>query len=40
MLVTSDETSDAIALSQLYRDRGDCENVFDELKNQWGRAAS
>ena len=27
---------DATALSQLYRDRGDCENVFDELKNQWG----
>ena len=21
---------------QLYRDRADCENVFDELKNQWG----
>ena len=20
----------------LYRDRGDCENVFDEMKNQWG----
>jgi hypothetical protein len=20
----------------LYRDRGDCENAFDELKNQWG----
>jgi hypothetical protein len=24
------------ALAQLYRDRGDCENIFDELKNQWG----
>ena len=36
VLVTSDESSDAIALSQLYRDRGDCENIFDELKNQWG----
>ena len=23
-------------LGQLYRDRADCENVFDELKNQWG----
>jgi len=23
-------------LAQLYRDRGDCENMFDELKNQWG----
>jgi len=21
---------------QLYRDRADCENVFDEIKNQWG----
>ena len=20
----------------MYRDRGDCENAFDELKNQWG----
>ena len=24
------------ALAQLYRDRADCENHFDELKNQWG----
>ena len=24
------------ALAQLYRDRGDSENPFDELKNQWG----
>ena len=23
-------------LAQLYRDRGDAENAFDELKNQWG----
>jgi len=23
-------------VAQLYRDRADCENVFDELKNQWG----
>ena len=23
-------------LAQLYRDRGDAENTFDELKNQWG----
>lgn len=23
-------------LAQLYRDRGDSENTFDELKNQWG----
>ena len=37
-LVTNDETHDATALSQLYRDRGDCENNFDEFKNQWGWA--
>ncbi|WP_299158306.1 transposase [Accumulibacter sp.] len=24
------------AMGQLYRDRTDCENGFDELKNQWG----
>lgn len=24
------------ALAQLYRNRADCENGFDELKNQWG----
>jgi hypothetical protein len=35
VLVTSrDET--VLALAQLYRDRADCENNFDELKNQWG----
>ena len=28
----------AAAISQLYRDRGDCENNFDEFKNQWGWA--
>ncbi|WP_235823420.1 transposase [Azohydromonas sediminis] len=26
------------AIAQLYRDRADAENAFDELKNQWGRA--
>jgi hypothetical protein len=25
-------------IAQHYRDRGDCENNFDELKNQWGWA--
>jgi hypothetical protein len=25
-----------LALAQLYRDRADAENNFDELKNQWG----
>ena len=27
---------DIRAIAQLYRDRGDAENTFDELKNQWG----
>jgi hypothetical protein len=27
---------DIPALAQLYRDRADAENAFDELKNQWG----
>lgn len=36
VLVTNDSELDATALSQLYRDRGDCENNFDEFKNQWG----
>jgi hypothetical protein len=26
------------SIAQLYRDRGDAENNFDELKNQWGWA--
>ena len=38
ILVTNDKSMDATALSQLYRDRGDCENNFDEFKNQWGWA--
>ena len=25
-----------LTLGQVYRDRADCENTFDELKNQWG----
>ena len=25
-----------LTVGQLYRDRADCENAFDELKNQWG----
>lgn len=35
ILVTS-LTYDASVIGQLYRDRGDCENILDELKNQWG----
>jgi Transposase DDE domain group 1 len=35
VLVTS-LTAEVLTLGQLYRDRGDSENNFDELKNQWG----
>jgi len=28
--------ADIVTIAQLYRDRADCENAFDELKNQWG----
>jgi hypothetical protein len=35
VLVTSLE-EEVLALAQLYRDRADSENPFDELKNQWG----
>src|SRR3954467_3696548 len=38
-LVTSLD-SEMLTLGQLYRDRADCENGFDELKNQWAGAAS
>jgi hypothetical protein len=38
VLVTSLGASDlsGAAAARLYRERCDCENVFDELKNQWG----
>jgi DDE family transposase len=35
VLVTSLD-AELLTLAQLYRDRGDAENNFDELKNQWG----
>lgn len=35
VLVTSLPDS-IVTLTQHYRDRGDSENIFDELKNQWG----
>jgi Transposase DDE domain len=34
-LVTSLD-SEILTLGQLYRNRADCENAFDELKNHWG----
>jgi hypothetical protein len=36
VLVTSWEEKDIMAVAQAYRDRADSENMFDELKNQWG----
>ena len=35
VLVTS-LPDDVFSVAQHYRDRADCENSFDELKNQWG----
>jgi hypothetical protein len=35
VLVTSLD-DEVMAVVQHYRDRADCENVFDEIKNQWG----
>ncbi|MDD2774989.1 MAG: transposase [Gallionella sp.] len=35
VLVTNTEYG-ILSLGQLYRDRADAENAFDELKNQWG----
>ena len=35
VLITS-LTDEIITIAQHYRDRADCENIFDELKNQWG----
>ena len=34
-LVTS-LSEEILSFGQLYRDRADCENVYDEMKNQWG----
>jgi len=35
-VLVTDVTYPLEAVAQLYRDRADCENGFDELKNQWG----
>lgn len=35
-VLVTDLPHDIISLAQLYRDRADSENSFDELKNQWG----
>jgi hypothetical protein len=31
---------EVLSVAQLYRDRADVENGFDEIKNQWGWGAS
>lgn len=36
VLVTSLD-DELVSIMQHYRDRADCENNFDEIKNQWGR---
>ncbi len=36
VLETTLPSKDLLMLSQRYRDRAEAENVFDELKNQWG----
>ncbi len=35
-VLATNATYELAAIGQLYRDRCDCENGFDELKNQWG----
>jgi len=35
VLVTS-LANEVLSIAQLYRDRAEAENIFDELKNQWG----
>ena len=35
-ILVTNAAYDVAAIGQLYRDRCDCENGFDELKNQWG----
>lgn len=36
MLVTNWAGRELLAVAQMYRDRAGAENLFDELKNQWG----
>jgi hypothetical protein len=35
-VLVSSLDEEILAFGQLYRDRADCENNFDEMKNQWG----
>ena len=36
VLVTTAAVEEVLSVAQLYRDRADAENIFDEMKNQWG----
>jgi len=36
VLVTTAPLEDVLSVAQLYRDRADAENIFDERNNQWG----
>lgn len=38
VVLVTNESLPIVGLAQMYRDRADCENVFDEIKNQWGWA--
>jgi hypothetical protein len=38
VVLVTNESPPIVGLAPLYRDRADCENVFDEIKNQWGWA--
>ena len=35
-VVVTSLDSDMVSVVEHYRDRADCENIFDEIKNQWG----
>ena len=35
-VLVSNANYELVQIGQLYRDRADCENGFDEIKNQWG----
>jgi hypothetical protein len=35
-VLVTDLPHEVVSIAQLYRDRADSENTFDELKNQWG----
>ena len=35
-VLVTDLRHELVTIAQLYRDRADAENTFDELKNQWG----